>query len=137
MRGNRSGHGYCWDQLCYQDSNVITEYKTMGALHICRFVQSAPSSQHSQHRVVHHQRHIRHLHFSCTLIDCRPNHCLTIPTIVTMAGRFFTAAVLFAAAFASNNSTASNSDNSTASTFSYDVPADEVANTPASDDYGT
>jgi hypothetical protein len=54
-----------------------------------------------------------------------------------MAGRFFTAAVLFAAAFASDNSTASSSSNSTASTFSYDVPADEVANTPATDDYGT
>ena len=51
-----------------------------------------------------------------------------------MAGRFFTAAVLFAAAFASDNSTSSNS---TASTFTYDAPADEVANTPATDDYGT
>jgi hypothetical protein len=65
------------------------------------------------------------------------NNCLTLPSSIAMAGRFFTAAVLFAAAFASDNSTASNSDNSTASTFSYDVPADEVANTPASDDYGT
>jgi hypothetical protein len=52
-----------------------------------------------------------------------------------MAGRFFTAAMLFAAAFASDSST--TSDNSTASTFSYSAPADEVANTPASDEYGT
>jgi hypothetical protein len=51
-----------------------------------------------------------------------------------MAGRFFTAAMLFAAAFASNSST--TSDNSTASTFSYSAPADEVANTPATDEYG-
>jgi hypothetical protein len=51
-----------------------------------------------------------------------------------MAGRFFTAAMLFAAAFASDNS--AKSDNSTASTFSYSAPADEVANTPATDEYG-
>jgi hypothetical protein len=51
-----------------------------------------------------------------------------------MAGRFFTAAMLFAAAFASDNS--AKSDNSTASTFSYSA-ADEVANTPATDEYGT
>ena len=52
-----------------------------------------------------------------------------------MAGRFFTAAMLFAAAFASDSS--ATSDNSTASTFSYSAPADEVANTPATDEYGT
>jgi hypothetical protein len=51
-----------------------------------------------------------------------------------MAGRFFTAAMLFAAAFASDSS--ATSDNSTASTFSYSAPADEVANTPATDEYG-
>jgi len=53
-----------------------------------------------------------------------------------MAGRFFTAAVLFAAAFASDNSASSDPGNSTASTFSYSAPADEVANTPATDEYG-
>jgi hypothetical protein len=48
-----------------------------------------------------------------------------------MAGRFFTAAALFAAAFAS-----SVSDNSTASTFSYDSSTEVIANTPATDEYG-
>jgi hypothetical protein len=50
-----------------------------------------------------------------------------------MAGRFFTAAALFAAAFAAS---ASESDNSTASTFSYDSSIEEIANTPATDEYG-
>jgi len=50
-----------------------------------------------------------------------------------MAGRFFTAAALFAAAFASP---AVNTDNSTASTFSYSTSTDEVANTPATAEYG-
>jgi hypothetical protein len=50
-----------------------------------------------------------------------------------MAGRFFTAAALFAAAFAS---TVSDPDNSTASTFSYSSSTEEIANTPATDEYG-
>ena len=57
-----------------------------------------------------------------------------------MAGRFFTAAALVAAAFVSpalalNNST-SAVNNSTASTFSYSSSTEEVANTPATEEYG-
>lgn len=50
-----------------------------------------------------------------------------------MAGRFFTAATLFAAAFASSSVYATT--NSTASNFTYDA-TDEVSNTPATDTYG-
>lgn len=50
-----------------------------------------------------------------------------------MAGRFFTAAALVAAAFVSP---AVAADNSTASTFSYSNTTDEVANTPATAEYG-
>jgi hypothetical protein len=51
-----------------------------------------------------------------------------------MAGRFFTAAALFAAVFASP---AVDADNSTASTFSYSNTTEDVSNTPATAEYGT
>lgn len=50
-----------------------------------------------------------------------------------MAGRFFTAAVLFAAAFAFP---AVEKDNSTANTFTYNSQ-EEVSNTPVNDVEGT
>jgi uncharacterized membrane protein YphA (DoxX/SURF4 family) len=50
-----------------------------------------------------------------------------------MAGRFFRTAALFAAVFASP---AIAADNSTASTFSYSNTTDDVANTPATAEYG-
>ena len=50
-----------------------------------------------------------------------------------MAGRFFTAAALFAAAFVSP---AIAADNSTASTFEYSDAIEEVSNTPATAEYG-
>lgn len=50
-----------------------------------------------------------------------------------MAGRFFTAAVLFAAAFALP---AVETDNSTANTFTYNSQ-EEVSNTPVNDVEGT
>jgi hypothetical protein len=50
-----------------------------------------------------------------------------------MAGRFFTAAAVFAAAFVSS---AVAVDNSTASTFEYSDSIAEVSNTPATAEYG-
>jgi hypothetical protein len=50
-----------------------------------------------------------------------------------MAGRFFTVAALFAAAFVSP---AVAANNLTASTFEYSNTTEEVSNTPATAEYG-